>query len=75
MSQDLSIFVLEKLKLQAQRELEERVEKHLKSQFYDKILPTIVNNLKQNLIIELVNDNDDLELKIKIKSTTNRGEE
>lgn len=66
--QDVSVFVLEKLKLSALSELEERVQKHLKAQFYDKILPAIINDIKQNLIIELVNENDDLELKIRIKT-------
>lgn len=63
---DLSVFVLEKLKLNAQRELEERVEKHLKNEFYNKILPKVINEIKNNLIIDLVNDNEILTLSIKI---------
>lgn len=64
---DYGVFVLEKLKLQAQRELEQRVEKHLKDVFYQKILPSIVGNIQKNLIVDLVNDDDQLELTIKIK--------
>lgn len=66
---DNAVFLLEKLKLQAQRELEDRVGTHLKKVFYNKILPGVIDDIKTNLVIDLINDDDRLELTIKIKET------
>lgn len=73
MSSDHSVFVLEKLKIMAALQLEERVEKHLKDKFYNEWLPKIVDEVRHNLIMEVVNENDNLELTIKIKPTTKEG--
>ena len=67
MTQDYSVFVLEKLKLQAQKELEERVEKHLKDEFYSKWLPKVMKEIRTKLTLDLVNEDDLLDIQIRIK--------
>jgi len=68
---DHSVFVLEKLKHKALIELETRVEKYVKEQFYSKILPKVINDIKNKLIIDLVNDDEMLSIEMRI----NRGDD
>jgi len=68
---DYSVFVLEKLKHKALIELETRVEKYVKEQFYSKILPKVINDIKNKLIIDLVNDDEMLSIEMRI----NRGDD
>lgn len=65
---DHAVFVLEKLKYSALVELESRVEKHLKDKFYSQILPTILKQITNQLVVDLVNDDDQLQLTIKINT-------
>lgn len=64
---DEAVFVLEQLKLNALRQLEERIEKHLKNEFYNKVLPKVIAEVKNQITIDLINNYDELEIKIKIK--------
>lgn len=60
-------FFLEKMRLKAIQELEERIEKHLKNEFYHRILPKVVNDVKKNVVVEVTTSNDTVELVMKIK--------
>lgn len=64
MSTDHEVFVLERMKIGAGIQLRERVEKHLKNEFYNKILPKILKEVDSNLKIEMANTVDGLELKL-----------
>jgi len=64
---DSAVILLEKLKLQASLLLTERVEKFLRDEFRYKILPKIMKNIENDLIVDLVNDDMSLELTIRIK--------
>ena len=67
---DAQVFVLEQMKIQAGIQLRDRVEKHIKNEFYNKILPKILKEVDTNLKIEVVNNNDYLEIKIKVNQPT-----
>jgi len=67
MSTDHAVFLLEKLKYKATLELEDRVKRHLTEVFKYKVLPKIIDDIKEKLIIDLVNSENDLEIKIHIK--------
>ena len=64
---DDKVFVLEKMKVRALMDLDERIEKHLKNEFYTKILPKAMKEVREKIIVDLVNQDDKLELIIKIK--------
>jgi len=64
---DNKVFVLESLKNKALIQLENRVEKYLVSKFYSDVLPKLIKDIKNNLIIDLINDDENLELKIQLK--------
>lgn len=64
---DGAVFVLEKMKIKAGMELMDRVEKHLKDEFYRKVLPKILKEVEKTIVISMVNDENHLDLTIKIK--------
>ena len=64
---DDKVFVLEKMKVRALMDLDERIEKHLKNEFYNKMLPKAMKEVREKIIVDLVNQDDKLELIIKIK--------
>lgn len=66
-SSDPAIFVLEKLKLRAEKELLDRVEKHMRDIFNHRILPGIMKDVRANLIIDIVNEHDILDIKIHLR--------
>ena len=72
MSTDNAVFVLEQLKYKATDALMGRVEKHLKDHFYSKWLPQTLKEIRTNLTIDLVNDNDLIEIQIKVKNEQNK---
>lgn len=63
---DHSVFLIEKLKLIARKQLEDRIEQHLKDQFYHKWLPKVLDDVKNNLLIDLVSDENEMRLIIKL---------
>jgi hypothetical protein len=67
MSTDHAVFVLEKLKIIARAELEQRIEKHLKDEFYHKWLPRVKKEVTNKLVVDLVNMDDMLEIQMRIK--------
>lgn len=66
---DDELFFIEKMRYKALAELEERVEKHIKNEFYNKILPRIIKDVKEKVIIDIYTTNDSFELTIKLKES------
>ncbi len=64
---DPAVFVLEKLKLAAWQDLEQRIEKHLKSAFYNKFLDQAMEEARQGIIIDAIQNFDGIEITIKLK--------
>ena len=60
-------FLLQQIKHSALREMEQRIEKHLKAEFYNKWLPKTIEDIRRQLIIEIVEDHDCFDLKIYLK--------
>jgi len=64
---DHSVFVLEKLKIAAWQDLEERIQKHLKGEFYNKFLDQAMKQVRQGIIIDAIQNFDGIEITIKLK--------
>ena len=61
-------FMLEHIRYSLLMELEKRVEKHLKDQFYQRILPAIIKQVKNEVVLDLVSGEDFLDIKIALKN-------
>lgn len=59
----------EQIKHAALRKLEEIMAKHLKNEFYNKMLPKVIEQLQRSLVVECLEDYDCFEIKIKLKPT------
>lgn len=59
-------LMLAKMQNRMLAELETRIEKHLKSEFYNKILPRVMNDVKNYVTIEAIEQGDFLEFKLQI---------
>ena len=59
----------EQIKHAALRKLEEIMSKHLKNEFYNKMLPKVIEQLQRSLVVECLEDYDCFEIKIKLKPT------
>ena len=60
-------FMLNKMKIQMMMELEQRIEKHLKNEFYNKILPRTIDQVKKKVMIETIENEYDIDIKMTIK--------
>lgn len=60
-------LLTQKIRYAVLAELEAKIEKYLKNEFYNKMLPKLISEVKDKVIVDLVNYDDRFELSVKIK--------